>query len=147
MSSHTNTHTHTHTGAVPHTGQSRAPAHAPLLFPRGNASDERMHARPWRTCMPRAPTNTSALLSFVQLGSAVIMSRALQRGHLHSEHLDLCMWEAVLLWERRRCKGWTRLSAKYTEITAQSDVRFRCEKREAKGLVSPSCGRLTISPA
>lgn len=91
----THKHTHTHTGAVPHTGQSRARAHAPLLFPRGNASDERMHARLWPTCMPRAPTNTYALFSTVRLLSLIIMSRALQRGHLYSEHLDLCMWEAV----------------------------------------------------
>ena len=135
---HAHTHTHKHMGAVPHTGQSRARAHAPLLFPRGNASDERMHARLWPTCMPRAPTNTYALFSSVRLLSLVIMSRALQRGHLYSEHLDLCMWEAVLLWERRRCKGWNRALGKYTEITTQSDVSFRCEKGKQKG--SPPAG-------
>lgn len=71
----------------------------------------------------------------------VIMSTVLYEGHLYSESLDLCMWEAVCCARGGGSRVNTALS-KYTEITAQSRQPIDTETKPFSSAgFSKSCWR------
>lgn len=62
--------------------------------------------------------HTHTPLNDFLIAQYVIMSTDLHKGHLYSESLDLCMWEAVCCGRGGGSKVNAALS-KHTEITAQ----------------------------
>lgn len=135
---HMSSHKLTHTNAVPHTHTHTAVNHGHLtntcitanVFLHRIASYESMlmhlqhilHNFTHAISVQPQRRNTfvdkhSHILSFL-LAQCVIMNTELYKGHLYSESLDLCMWEAVCCGRGGGSRVNTALR-EYTEITAE----------------------------
>lgn len=77
------------------------------------------------------------------IAQRVIMSTELYKGHLYSESLDLCMWEAVCCGRGGGSRVNTALS-KYTEITAQRRHPVEFQQNTLPALVSHNLAGTTF---